>query len=97
MKELMILMMSVMILLGIMKFSFNYKNLLVSLLILEYKVLIMFLMLYMCLSFCMFENYFLMMYIVISVCESVLGLSILVSMIRTHGNDYFQGFNMLQC
>lgn len=27
--------------------------------------------------------------------EGVLGLSILVSIIRTHGNDYFQRFNIL--
>nr|WPS93660.1 NADH dehydrogenase subunit 4L [Stenischia montanis yunlongensis] len=97
MKWYLIMVVSFMFMMGFMKFSMNRKNLLVSLLILEYKVLIMFLMMYMCLNFCMFENYFLMMYIVFSVCESVLGLSILVSMIRTHGNDYFQGFNMLQC
>nr|YP_010836250.1 NADH dehydrogenase subunit 4L [Paradoxopsyllus custodis]YP_011004246.1 NADH dehydrogenase subunit 4L [Macrostylophora euteles]WGC90512.1 NADH dehydrogenase subunit 4L [Paradoxopsyllus custodis]WPS93595.1 NADH dehydrogenase subunit 4L [Macrostylophora euteles] len=97
MKEYMMLMMSIMFLMGLMKFCFNYKNLLISLLIIEYKVLVLFMMLYVSLNFCMFENFFLMMYIVISVCESALGLSILVSMIRTHGNDYFQGFNMLQC
>nr|YP_010737989.1 NADH dehydrogenase subunit 4L [Stenischia humilis]WEQ92399.1 NADH dehydrogenase subunit 4L [Stenischia humilis] len=97
MKWYLIMVVSFMFMMGFMKFSMNRKNLLVSLLILEYKVLIMFLMMYLCLNFCMFENYFLMMYIVFSVCESVLGLSILVSMIRTHGNDYFQGFNMLQC
>nr|YP_010737950.1 NADH dehydrogenase subunit 4L [Ceratophyllus anisus]WEQ92360.1 NADH dehydrogenase subunit 4L [Ceratophyllus anisus] len=97
MKEYMSLIISVMFMVGFMKFCFNYKNLLISLLILEYKVLMLFMMLYLCLNYCMFENYFLMMYIVISVCESVLGLSILVSMIRTHGGDYFQGFNMLQC
>nr|YP_010730016.1 NADH dehydrogenase subunit 4L [Leptopsylla segnis]WEF75056.1 NADH dehydrogenase subunit 4L [Leptopsylla segnis] len=97
MKIYMMIFMGVMFLLGLMKFSFNYKNLLVSLLILEYKVLMLFMIIYICLNSCMFESYFLMVYIVICVCESVLGLSILVSMIRSHGNDYFQGFNMLQC
>ena len=32
-----------------------------------------------------------------SVCEGSLGLSILVSIIRSHGNDYFQSYNVLQC
>nr|YP_009024408.1 NADH dehydrogenase subunit 4L [Eogystia hippophaecolus]AGN72388.1 NADH dehydrogenase subunit 4L [Eogystia hippophaecolus] len=41
------------------------------------------------------EMYMLMVFLVFSVCEGVLGLSILVSMIRTHGNDYFQSFNLL--
>jgi NADH-ubiquinone oxidoreductase chain 4L len=31
-----------------------------------------------------------------SVCEGSLGLSILVSMIRSHGNDYFQSYSVLQ-
>nr|YP_009640823.1 NADH dehydrogenase subunit 4L [Hystrichopsylla weida qinlingensis]QCU82657.1 NADH dehydrogenase subunit 4L [Hystrichopsylla weida qinlingensis] len=97
MKLYIIVMISFMYIMGTMKFCFNQKNLLISLLILEYKVLMMFMILYLCLNMFQFENYFSMMYIVFSVCESVLGLSILVSMIRTHGNDYFQGFNMLQC
>nr|YP_009434628.1 NADH dehydrogenase subunit 4L [Dorcadia ioffi]ATF28041.1 NADH dehydrogenase subunit 4L [Dorcadia ioffi] len=97
MKLYMILVISFMFMMGTLKFCFNKKNLLISLLILEYKVLMMFLIMYISLNMCMFENYFLMMYIVFSVCESVLGLSILVSMIRTHGSDFFQGFNMLQC
>nr|YP_010737976.1 NADH dehydrogenase subunit 4L [Neopsylla specialis]WEQ92386.1 NADH dehydrogenase subunit 4L [Neopsylla specialis] len=97
MKLLLLIILSVMLMLGIMKFCFNKKNLLVSLLILEYNVLMLFMLLYFCLTFFYYENYFSMVYIVFSVCESVLGLSILVSMIRTHGNDYFQGYNMLQC
>nr|WPS93608.1 NADH dehydrogenase subunit 4L [Aviostivalius klossi bispiniformis] len=91
-----IMMMMFMFMVGILKFCFNKKNLLVSLLILEYIVLMMFLLLYFCLNM-MYENYFSMMYIVVCVCESVLGLSVLVSMIRTHGSDYFLGYNMLQC
>nr|QXG83126.1 NADH dehydrogenase subunit 4L [Ctenocephalides felis felis] len=86
-----------MFLVGLMKFSFNKKNLLLSLLILEYKALIMFLIFYFCFNYMMFENYFCNFYIVFTVCEGVLGLSILVAMIRTHGNDYFKSFNMMQC
>nr|AJF48482.1 NADH dehydrogenase subunit 4L [Sweltsa longistyla] len=43
------------------------------------------------------ELFFSMAFLTFSVCEGALGLSILVSMIRTHGNDYFQSFSILQC
>jgi NADH-ubiquinone oxidoreductase chain 4L len=35
-------------------------------------------------------------FLVFSVCEASLGLSILVSIIRSHGNDYFQPYSVLQ-
>nr|NP_775074.1 NADH dehydrogenase subunit 4L [Triops cancriformis]QCZ36071.1 NADH dehydrogenase subunit 4L [Triops cancriformis]QCZ36084.1 NADH dehydrogenase subunit 4L [Triops cancriformis]BAC53603.1 NADH dehydrogenae subunit 4L [Triops cancriformis] len=43
------------------------------------------------------EYYFLLFFLVVVVCEAALGLSILVSIVRTHGNDYFTSFNTLQC
>nr|YP_006503866.1 NADH dehydrogenase subunit 4L [Elodia flavipalpis]AFA46596.1 NADH dehydrogenase subunit 4L [Elodia flavipalpis] len=82
---------------GIFSFVFNRKHLLSMLLSLEYIVLSLFLLLFIYLNMMNFENYFSMMFLVFSVCEGALGLSILVSMIRTHGNDYFQSFNILQC
>nr|QXP43572.1 NADH dehydrogenase subunit 4L [Xenopsylla cheopis] len=92
---LMLILMMMMI--GFLKFCMNWMNLLLSLLILEYKILLLFLLLYLCMMMYEYENYFCNIYIVYTVCEGVLGLCILVSMIRTHGNDYFMSFNMLQC
>uniref|UniRef100_A0AB39A5Z3 NADH-ubiquinone oxidoreductase chain 4L n=1 Tax=Senometopia mimoexcisa TaxID=3235071 RepID=A0AB39A5Z3_9MUSC len=82
---------------GVFSFVSNRKHLLSMLLSLEYVVLSLFLLLFIYLNTMMFENFFSMMFLVFSVCEGALGLSILVSMIRTHGNDYFQSFNILQC
>nr|WEG23042.1 NADH dehydrogenase subunit 4L [Senometopia sp. 1 HNL-2023a] len=82
---------------GVFSFISNRKHLLSMLLSLEYVVLSLFLLLFIYLNMMMFENFFSMMFLVFSVCEGALGLSILVSMIRTHGNDYFQSFNILQC
>nr|WGT92212.1 NADH dehydrogenase subunit 4L [Dicerapanorpa magna] len=82
---------------GILVFSSSRKHLLVTLLSLEFIVLSLFFILFMYLNFYNYETYFSMMFLVFSVCEGVLGLSILVSMIRTHGNDFFQSFNILQC
>nr|AVN67718.1 NADH dehydrogenase subunit 4L [Eurycotis decipiens] len=82
---------------GIWVFCSNRKHLLVMLLSLEFIVLILFLMLYTYLNKYNYELYFSMIFLTFSVCEGALGLSILVSMIRSYGNDYFQSYVMLQC
>nr|WRO44597.1 NADH dehydrogenase subunit 4L [Hypoderma pantholopsum] len=87
---------SVLVIMGVLTFVMNRKHLLSMLLSLEYIVLSLFMLLFMYLS--LFGSlYLVMMFLVFSVCEGALGISILVSMIRTHGNDYFQSFNVLQC
>nr|YP_009172213.1 NADH dehydrogenase subunit 4L [Kamimuria chungnanshana]ALF36422.1 NADH dehydrogenase subunit 4L [Kamimuria chungnanshana] len=78
-------------------FTSKRKHLLLTLLSLEFMVLSLFLFLFMYLNCMIFELYFSMVFLTFSVCEGALGLSILVSMIRTHGNDYFQTFSVLQC
>nr|YP_010692466.1 NADH dehydrogenase subunit 4L [Cepora nadina]WBV74619.1 NADH dehydrogenase subunit 4L [Cepora nadina] len=85
----------IMFFLGNMIFVSKHKHLLIVLLSLEFIVLsIYFLMMY---YFMMmyYDMYMLMVFLVFSVCEGALGLSILVSMIRTYGNDYFQSYNLL--
>nr|YP_010432679.1 NADH dehydrogenase subunit 4L [Gymnopternus congruens]USW06229.1 NADH dehydrogenase subunit 4L [Gymnopternus congruens] len=82
---------------GVMVFVLNRKHLLSMLLSLEYIVLSLFGLLFMCLMSLSYQSFFTMMFLTFSVCEGALGLSILVSLIRTHGNDYFQSFSVLQC
>nr|YP_010621002.1 NADH dehydrogenase subunit 4L [Periplaneta constricta]WAX39385.1 NADH dehydrogenase subunit 4L [Periplaneta constricta] len=94
---MMIIIFSVMFFCGIWVFSSNRKHLLVTLLSLEFIVLVLFLMLYLYLNMFNYELFFSMVFLTFSVCEGALGLSILVSMIRSHGNDYFQSYVMLQC
>nr|AMK38964.1 NADH dehydrogenase subunit 4L [Morellia lopesae] len=88
---------SILFIMGVFTFVSNRKHLLSMLLSLEYIVLSLFLMLFIYLNLFNYEFFFSMMFLTFSVCEGALGLSILVSMIRTHGNDYFQSFNVLQC
>nr|AFA56280.1 NADH dehydrogenase subunit 4L [Dascillus cervinus] len=80
---------------GLYVFSSKRKHLLLMLLSLEFIVLSIFVNLFIYLSMFGYEYYFSMVFMVVSVCEGALGLSILVLMIRTHGNDYFQTFNVL--
>nr|YP_009919048.1 NADH dehydrogenase subunit 4L [Acnemia nitidicollis]QMP96641.1 NADH dehydrogenase subunit 4L [Acnemia nitidicollis] len=87
----------IMFMFGMFVFISNRKHLLIMLLSLEFIVLSLFLILFIFLMVFKFEFYFLMVFLTFSVCEGALGLSILVSMIRTHGNNYFQSFNVLLC
>nr|QXT45769.1 NADH dehydrogenase subunit 4L [Leucrocuta aphrodite] len=82
---------------GVWVFVSNRKHLLATLLSLEFMVLGIYSLLLIYLISMGLEMYFTMVFLTFAVCEGALGLSILVSMIRTHGNDYFQSFSVLQC
>nr|UFZ13368.1 NADH dehydrogenase subunit 4L [Ctenochauliodes griseus] len=82
---------------GLWVFVSNRKHLLLMLLSLEFMVISLFMFLIIFLLMFNYEAYFSMVFLTFSVCEGALGLGILVSMIRTHGNDYFSSFNVLMC
>lgn len=82
---------------GLLIFSSNRKHLLITLLRLEFIVLVLFYFLFIYLNIVNYESFFSIIFLTFSVCEGALGLSILVSIIRTHGNDYFQSFSILGC
>lgn len=82
---------------GLLSFCSIRKHLLSTLLRLEFIVLRMFFLLFNFLSLFSIEVYFSMFFLTFCVCEGVLGLSILVSLIRSHGNDFFNSFSILQC
>nr|APX39782.1 NADH dehydrogenase subunit 4L [Longitarsus exsoletus] len=80
---------------GIISFIFNRKHFLLMLLMLEFIVIIMYLNLFVYLSLMNYEFFFSMIFLTMSVCEGVLGLSILILMVRIHGNDYILTFSSL--
>nr|YP_009051012.1 NADH dehydrogenase subunit 4L [Allantus luctifer]AIG61940.1 NADH dehydrogenase subunit 4L [Allantus luctifer] len=81
--------------LSFLSFCLNRNHLLMILLSLEFIVLMIYFMLIMYLSLFEMELFFSMMFLVFSVCEGVLGLSILILMVRMHGNDSFQTLSVL--
>nr|YP_010716062.1 NADH dehydrogenase subunit 4L [Parnassius loxias]YP_010722400.1 NADH dehydrogenase subunit 4L [Parnassius acdestis]YP_010729912.1 NADH dehydrogenase subunit 4L [Parnassius autocrator]WDE75772.1 NADH dehydrogenase subunit 4L [Parnassius loxias]WDV10540.1 NADH dehydrogenase subunit 4L [Parnassius acdestis]WEF74770.1 NADH dehydrogenase subunit 4L [Parnassius acdestis]WEF74809.1 NADH dehydrogenase subunit 4L [Parnassius autocrator] len=85
----------IMFLCGNMIFISKHKHLLIVLLSLEFIVLSVFFLMMIYLNYIEYNMYMLMIFLLFTVCEGALGLSILVSMIRTHGNDYFKSFNLL--
>lgn len=80
---------------GLYVFSFKCKHLLLILLRLEFIVVSLYLGIFFCLANFIYEYYFRIIFLTLSVCEGSLGLSILVSIVRSYGNDYFQTFNIL--
>nr|AYQ19034.1 NADH dehydrogenase subunit 4L [Amarygmini sp. ACP-2013] len=84
-----------MFLVGLFVFSLKRKHLLLMLLSMEFIVLSIYFVMMSYFSVLGNDYFFGMIFLTFSVCEGVLGLSLLVSLIRTHGNDYFQSFSIL--
>jgi NADH-ubiquinone oxidoreductase chain 4L len=82
---------------GILASSSSRKHLLITLLRLEFVVLVLYFSIYFYLCRFNYNLFFVVYFLGFSVCEGSLGLSVLVSMIRSHGNDYFQSYSILQC
>nr|YP_009440944.1 NADH dehydrogenase subunit 4L [Sinodendron yunnanense]AKN01381.1 NADH dehydrogenase subunit 4L [Sinodendron yunnanense] len=80
---------------GLFSFCLKRKHLLTMLLSLEFIILSLYFNMYIYLGMMDFEYYFGMIFLTLSVCEGALGLSLLISLMRTHGSDYFQTFNIL--
>nr|DBA44258.1 TPA_asm: NADH dehydrogenase subunit 4L [Pachydermia laevis] len=43
------------------------------------------------------ESFVVLIFITLAACEASLGLAVLVSLIRTHGNDYVYSYNLQKC
>uniref|UniRef100_A0AAU7YRJ3 NADH-ubiquinone oxidoreductase chain 4L n=1 Tax=Rhopalus kerzhneri TaxID=3151525 RepID=A0AAU7YRJ3_9HEMI len=80
---------------GIFVFSSVHKHLLLTLFSLEYLVLVLFLFLFIFLIYYGFEMYFILFFLVFTVCEGALGLGVLVNMVRSHGNDLLSSLSIL--
>nr|UCC45944.1 NADH dehydrogenase subunit 4L [Chrysocoris stollii] len=80
---------------GVIAFCSFRSHLLLVLLSLEFMVLsVFYLMILMMMTFG-YELYFSLIFLVFSVCEGALGLSILVKMVRSQGNDYIMSMSVL--
>nr|YP_009654819.1 NADH dehydrogenase subunit 4L [Megymenum gracilicorne]AFI23535.1 NADH dehydrogenase subunit 4L [Megymenum brevicorne]AVJ52539.1 NADH dehydrogenase subunit 4L [Megymenum sp. YW-2018]QCI09387.1 NADH dehydrogenase subunit 4L [Megymenum gracilicorne] len=80
---------------GVVVFCSTRKHLLLSLLSLEFMVISIYLLLFMTMYMYNYEMYFSLLFLVFSVCEGALGLSVLVSLIRLKGNDHLSSLSLL--
>nr|APF47445.1 NADH dehydrogenase subunit 4L [Pholetesor sp. SNS-2016] len=76
-------------------FSSFYKHLLMSLISLEFMILNLSMMLYFNLYTLKLNIYFMSFFWTITICESIMGLTILVYMIRKLGNDFTKMLNIM--
>uniref|UniRef100_A0AAU7VB07 NADH-ubiquinone oxidoreductase chain 4L n=2 Tax=Malostenopsocus TaxID=1407787 RepID=A0AAU7VB07_9NEOP len=86
----------IMFLVGVYSFYMKSNHLLNMLLSLEYFSLMIFVTMFY-LIWISTEKYILVYFLTFCVCEGAFGLSILVSMIRSVGNDYLQSLMFLKC
>lgn len=82
---------------GLLGFVSNRKHLLSTLLSLEIMVLGLFGVLVYIRFIYWGDLYLSIIFLTFSVCEGALGLGVLVFLVRSHGNDYFQTFRLLKC
>nr|UAM95890.1 NADH dehydrogenase subunit 4L [Semblis atrata] len=82
-------------LIGNFMYSLNRKHLLIILLSLEFIMLNLFFLIYFYTLSLGDSMYFMVLFMVLSVCEGVLGISILMYMIRIFGNDYVRIFSII--
>ena len=80
---------------GLWVFCSKRKHLLNTLLSLEYIILRVFWLIVLFLCYIGQEIFFCLFFLTFAACEGALGLGLLVSIVRTHGNDRFNNFNLL--
>nr|QFK69044.1 NADH dehydrogenase subunit 4L [Phymatostetha semele] len=86
-----------MYMIGLLSLCLMRSHVFMCLLSLEFIMLSLFLLFNLYLMNFSYEFYFSMIFICFGVCEGVLGLSVLVSLIRSHGNDYLNSFSLILC
>nr|QQQ88785.1 NADH dehydrogenase subunit 4L [Hyalella kochi] len=82
---------------SIYSYIFNYSHLLNSLLSLEMMSVTIYFLIGSTFIYLGLEVFYLLFFLVMVVCEGVLGLSLLISLVHSHGEDYFKLFNFIQC
>nr|YP_009648740.1 NADH dehydrogenase subunit 4L [Panstrongylus rufotuberculatus]QDB64203.1 NADH dehydrogenase subunit 4L [Panstrongylus rufotuberculatus] len=80
---------------GLIVFCSLRKHLLLTLLSLEFLVLSLYFLFFSFLIMFNLSYYFILVFLTFSVCEGAMGLGVLVSMIRCHGNDNISGLSIL--
>nr|YP_010400419.1 NADH dehydrogenase subunit 4L [Cotesia flavipes]UQS76148.1 NADH dehydrogenase subunit 4L [Cotesia flavipes] len=85
----------ILFLISTLMYSSFYKHLLMAMISLEFMILNLSMFLYFYMNFLKLNIYFMSFFWTISVCESIMGLTILVFMVRKLGNDYTKMLNLM--
>ena len=82
---------------GLLTFVSSRKHLLNTLLSLEFIIVNLFWFMVVLVTNVGGDLYFRLFFLTLAACEGALGLGLLVSIVRSHGNDNFRGFRVLKC
>lgn len=82
---------------GLVAFVSGRKHLLNTLLSLEFIIVNLFWFMVIQVRNMGGDLYFRLFFLTLAACEGALGLALLVSIVRSHGNDNFRGFRVLKC
>nr|QQQ88902.1 NADH dehydrogenase subunit 4L [Hyalella kochi] len=86
-----------MLFMSLYTFVMNHSHLLNSLLSLELMSVTIYFLIGVIFTFLGLELFYLLFFLVMVVCEGVLGLSLLIILVHSHGEDYSKTFNFIQC
>nr|YP_009027751.1 NADH dehydrogenase subunit 4L [Bemisia afer]AHC02244.1 NADH dehydrogenase subunit 4L [Bemisia afer] len=67
-----------------------------NLITIEFMVVTVIVGLFMVIKVMNFENHLVLYFIVLMITESIVGLSMMISMIRTHGNDFLKSSSIVK-
>ncbi|YP_086808.1 NADH dehydrogenase subunit 4L (mitochondrion) [Bemisia tabaci] len=84
------------IMLMVMVYLISKMHIINSLIIIEYISIMVIILMMIFVKSMTLENHNVLYFMILLITESVLGLSILVSMIRTHGNDFLKSSTVLK-
>jgi NADH-ubiquinone oxidoreductase chain 4L len=82
---------------GVFAFAKIRNHIISTLIRLEFASLSVYLYLFILLNEYSSENYLALVYLTFAACEGALGLSVLVSIIKSKGNDFIKTSNIIQC
>lgn len=82
---------------GVISLCWNHKHIIIRLLRLEFIILRLFCYFSFLLSSIIRDQCIILLFLTFRVCEGVLGLSCLVVLIRSHGNDNLLSINLVTC
>nr|YP_009501914.1 NADH dehydrogenase subunit 4L [Freysuila caesalpiniae]AWU48918.1 NADH dehydrogenase subunit 4L [Freysuila caesalpiniae] len=83
--------------LGLIYFYTMKKHILMMLMVLEFMSLSVLLMIINFLVTFLYDSSIIIYFIIVMVCEAVMGLVLLTLLVRTHGNDYLKVSSIYLC
>nr|YP_009512899.1 NADH dehydrogenase subunit 4L [Zele chlorophthalmus]AXK15291.1 NADH dehydrogenase subunit 4L [Zele chlorophthalmus] len=81
---------------SLMMFSYFYKHILLTLVSLEFMMLNLLFNIYISLLSTNLNMFFMSLFLTIMICESILGMSLLIYLVRYNGNDYLKTLNLIK-